>query len=218
MFIQYSMTARPVTIPPEMLVTTAAELLKEHNFRHLPVVDEDNRLLGMVTDRDLRSACPSSMLSNEERQQVLEKVKAIKILEIMSTDFVSLRPTSTLDDALLLFKTRSIGALPVVDIQGRVVGIFSLNDMMTAYRRLFGLGEKGSVLVAIEDSGEEAALSNLVHALEKEKVFFTRLIRAQGQGREPDMLYLRVNTMNIRAVHRIIGEAGFTIHIPTVIE
>jgi acetoin utilization protein AcuB len=199
-----------------MPVTEAAVMLNRKNFRHLPVVDEGNRLLGMVTDRDLRSACPSSMLSSEERQQVLEKVKETKIREIMSTDFVSLQPTSTLDDALLLFKTRSIGAMPVIDNQGKVVGIFSLNDMMTAYRRLFGLGEKGSVLVAIEDGGGQVRLGDLVHALEKEKVPFTRLIRAEGQGREPAMLYLRVNTMNIRTVHRIIEETGFTVHVPVV--
>lgn len=215
MFIQYSMTPDPVTITSDMEVTEAAEMLKEHNFRHLPVVAEDNILLGMVTDRDLRSACPSSMLSQKERRQVLEKVKGTKVREIMSTDFVSLQPASTLDDALLLFKTRSIGALPVINDERKVVGIFSLNDMMAAYRHLFGLGEMGSVLVAIEDGGEQAGLSDLVNALEKEKVFFSRLIRAQAQGLEPDMLYLRVNTMNIRTVHRIIEEAGFTIHVPT---
>ena len=214
MFIQYSMTTDPVTIGPDLPVTETAAMLSREKFRHLPVVDKDGKLLGMVTDRDLRSACPSSMLNTKERERVLEKVKDITIRQIMSTDFVVLQPTATLDDALLLFKTRSIGALPVVDDKNTVVGIFSLNDMMAAYRRLFGLGEKGSVLVAIEDFGEQAELGTLVNALEKENVFFTRLIRAQGQGREPDMLYLRVNTMNIRAVHRIIEEAGFHVHIP----
>jgi len=173
-------------------------------------------LLAMVTDRDLRSACPSSVLSHDDRAQVLEKVKETRVREIMSTDYVTLHPTSTLDDALLLFKTRSIGALPVVDDQNRVQGIFSLNDMMAAYRRLFGLGEKGSVLVAIEDAEDRPPLGVLVTALERENVVFTRLIRALGEGREPDMLYLRVNTMNIRSVHRIIEQAGFTVHLPVV--
>ena len=216
MFIQYSMTPEPVTIGPDLPVTEAAAMLSQKSFRHLPVVDEDGRLLAMVTDRDLRSACPSSVLSHDDRAQVLEKVKETRVREIMSTDYVTLHPTSTLDDALLLFKTRSIGALPVVDDQNRVKGIFSLNDMMAAYRRLFGLGEKGSVLVAIEDTEDRPPLGVLVTALERENVVFTRLIKALGEGREPDMLYLRVNTMNIRSVHRIIEQAGFTVHIPVV--
>jgi len=216
MFIQYSMTPDPVTIGPDLPVTEAAAMLSQKNFRHLPVVDEEGRLLAMVTDRDLRSACPSSVLSEDDRARVMEKVKETKVREIMSRDYVTLHPTSTLDDALLLFKTRSIGALPVVDDQNRVVGIFSLNDMMAAYRRLFGLGEKGSVLVALEDRGDQKGLGSLVNALERENVIFSRLVRAPGEGREPDMLYLRVNTMNIRSVHRIIEEAGFTVHIPVV--
>jgi len=212
------MTPEPITIPPDMLVTEAAELLTEHNFRHLPVVDEDNKLLGMVTDRDLRSACPSTVLSRDERAHVLEQVQATPVRAIMSKDFSSLQAAATLDDALLLFKTRSIGALPVVNSRGQVVGIFSLNDLMASYRRLFGLGEKGSVLMAIEDNDDPTALSRLVRLLEEKKVFFTRLVRTEGQGREPAMLYLRINTMNIRSVHRIVEEAGFTVHVPVVDE
>lgn len=218
MFIQYSMTPEPLTIPPDMLVTEAAVLLREHSFRHLPVVDVENRLLGMITDRDLRSACPSSVLSNEERDHVLQRVGDTRVESIMSRDFVTLQPISTLDDALLFFTTKSIGALPVVNSKGQVVGIFSLNDLMASYRHLFGLGDKGSVLLAIEDDGDPAALTRLVQILSEKQVPFTRLIRTERQGKAPAMFYVRVNTYNIRSVHRIITEANFTVHLPTVEE
>jgi acetoin utilization protein AcuB len=70
----------------------------------------------------------------------------------MSVDCVGLTPESTLDDALLLFDRDRMGALPVLD-DGRVVGIFSSRDLLAAYKELFGVGEKGSVLLAIEDDG-----------------------------------------------------------------
>ncbi len=216
MFIVHSMTPDPLTIPPTMTVPEATALLRERRFRHLPVVDADGRLKGMVTDRDLRSACPSSVLEGESRKLVEDRVRQTRVEAIMSTDFVTLSPESTLDDALMLFRSRAIGALPVVDAGGRVVGIFSLNDMMQAYRRLFGLGERGSVLVAVEDMAEPAALSRLVRLLEQEGIPFTRLIRADPQGRQPAMIYLRVNTMNIRTVHRVLEQGGFRIHQPTV--
>ena len=47
-------------------------------------------------------------------------------------------------------------------------------------------------------------------------VVFTRLVRTEGQGEEPAMMYVWMNTMNIRWVHRIVEEAGFTVHIPTL--
>lgn len=215
MFIHSSMTPKPVTIDPQMPVSDAVELLRRYDFRHLPVVDREGVLIGVVTDRDLRSACPSSILRGAERERILEQVRGTRIQEIMSTDFVTLQPESTLDDALLLFKSRSVGALPVVNSRGQVVGIFSLNDLMAAWRRLFGLGETGSVLMAIEDVGDPGTLGRLVRLLEEHSIVFTRLIRTEGQGKVPGMLYVRMNTMNIRAVHRIVEEAGFTVHTPT---
>lgn len=216
MFVQNYMTPSPVTIQPDLLVTEALELLNKHMFRHLPVVDAENYLLGMLTDRDLRSACPSSILNSEERQQVLDRVREKRVSAIMSKDYISLSVVSTLDDALMLFKTRSIGALPVVDDQKRVVGILSLNDMMAAYRNLFGLGEKGSFLLAIKDTGDPKALSSLVGVMEKNNIVFTRLIRTDGSDHESAMIYLRINTYNIRSVHRAVEDAGFTVLIPGV--
>lgn len=216
MFIQNSMTPNPITIRPDMLVGSVIELLKKKDFRHLPVVDEKGTMLAMVTDRDLRSAGPSTMLRGKERQRVLEQVRGRLIQEIMSTDFVTLQPASTLDDALLLFNTRSIGAIPVVNGKGRVVGIFSINDLMAAWRRLFGLGEMGSVLMAIEDDGDPRGLSRLVQLLEEHSILFTRLIRTERKGEKAAMLYVRLNTMNIRSVHRVVEEAGFTVHTPTL--
>ncbi len=212
MFVHYYMTADPLTIQPDMTVVEAYTLLQDREFRHLPVVDGDGVLQGMLTDRDLRSACPSSILEGEQRQKIVDQVKGTPVRAIMSTEFVSLQATSTLDDALLRFTSRSIGALPVVDSKGRVVGIFSLNDMMASWRSLFGLGEKGSMLVAIRDTGQANSLSRLVQALEEAKIDFTRLVRSGGAGgREPASIYLRVSTFNLSSVHRVVERAGFTV-------
>ncbi len=215
MFVHYYMTTKPLTVQPKMALIDAKELLHKHDFRHLPVVDENGVLCGMLTDRDLRSACPSSILEGDERQKIIDQVRATPVSEIMSTEFVSLQVTSTLDDALLRFTSRSIGALPVVDAQSKVVGIFSLNDMMASWRSLFGLGEKGSMLACIKDDGKPGSLSRLVHALEEEKVDFTRLVRSGSSGgREPATIYLRVSTFKLSSVHRIVEEAGFSIQTP----
>ena len=215
MFVHYYMTQEPLTIHQQIPVLEAFDLLREHHFRHLPVVDDDGVLQGMVTDRDLRSASPSTILKGEERQKIQDRVSATPVSLIMSTDFVSLQMISTLDDALMRFTSRTIGALPVVDSRDRVVGIFSLNDMMAAYRSLFGLGEKGSMLVSIKDTGEPGLLNRLVQLLEAEKIDFTRLVRSSGsEGREPAAIYLRVNTFNLSSVHRVVESAGFTVQVP----
>ncbi len=214
MFISSHMTPSPVTIGPDLAVVTALELLERHDFRHLPVVDEANRLLGMVTDRDLRSAGPSSVLSTAEQELVLDRVKEARVGGIMSTDLVWLQLHSTLDDALLLFRRRRVGALPVVDDEERLAGIFSRGDLMAAYSVLFGLGEKGTTMVTLEDSGAGGDLAGLVAALEERRIRFTRLIRTEGDAGGPARIYLRISSFNLGPVRRLIRDAGFSLHQP----
>lgn len=214
MFIHYHMTSPPITVTPDQTVAEAIAILQHHTIRHLPVVDEQGILKGILSDRDLRSARPSSVARSKERDSVEERVKNTQISLVMTPDCLSVSRLSTLDDALLLFQSRKIGALPVIDEEEKVVGIFTIGDLMKAYRCLFGLGEKGSVLVSIEDNDDPQALSKLVKLLEEKQVQFTRLVRSDGTCKSEAMIYLRINTYNVRSVYKALEAAGFTVHVP----
>jgi acetoin utilization protein AcuB len=172
MFIHDHMTPSPITVTPEQTVAEAIDILLQHNIRHLPVVDEQGVLKGILSDRDLRSARPSTVARSKERGTVEELVNNTRISVLMSRDILSLSPANTLDDALLQFESRKIGALPVVNEEGKLVGVFTVADLMNAYRDLFGLGAKGSSLISIEDNGDPQALSKLVHIMEEKQVQF----------------------------------------------
>lgn len=216
MFIQDYMTVNPVTATSDITIIAATMILGENSFRHLPIVDSDGVIVGIVTDRDLRSAWPSSIMSDGDKKAGLDLLSSTPVENVMSRDATVIRPDSTIDAALLLFESRGFGTLPVVDLQGRVVGIFSLKDMMAGYRRLFGLGEKGSALVCIEDNGEKLMLSSLVETLAENKILFTRLIRKEKSGGRPAMVYLRICSMNISFVRKVIEGAGFTLYHPVI--
>ena len=209
MYISRHMTKNPITISPSMYLPEARALLNDYLFRHLPIVDAQGILVGMLTDRDLRSAYPSSVLSDSESRLVFERVEKTEVAEIMSTDCVSLTPDSTLDDALYLFDRDQMGALPVVE-DGQVVGIFSIRDLTAAYKRAFGVGEKGAVLVGLEDDGSETILTRLVILLEKERIPFTRLLRIQNKH-DSNAIYIRINTFKIAAVLDILKDNEFTV-------
>jgi acetoin utilization protein AcuB len=201
------MTPDPITISPTMFLPEARALLNEYYFRHLPVVDDQGKLVGMLTDRDLRSAYPSSVLTDSERRLVYERVQETSVLEIMSTECTSLGVDSTLDDALFLFDRDQSGALPVLDGE-QVVGIFSLRDLNAAYRTLFGVGEKGAILIGIHDDGSPTIMTRIVTLLEKEKIPFTRVLRIPDR-QTGDTIYLRINTFKIAAVLELLEENGF---------
>lgn len=207
MYIASYMTREPLTIGPATPLPQARELLQSRNFRHLPVVDEQGRLLGVITDRDIRSAYPSSLLPEEQRQQILAGISSTTAERIMATELSTLSPASTLDDALLIFQRRKVGAIPVVDDDGRVAGIFSVRDLLKAYGAVFGLGEKGSALVEIHDQEGPETLERLIRVLVEHKIHFTRLVRA----REERLIHVRVNTYNIRQLHKTLTEAGLEV-------
>lgn len=209
MYISRHMTTDPITVSPAMFLPEARSLLNDYHFRHLPVVDEQGTLVGMLTDRDLRSAYPSSVLSDSESRLVYERVEKTEVSEIMSSDCVALTPDSTLDDALFLFDRDQMGALPVLE-DGQVVGIFSIRDLTTAYKVSFGVGEKGAVLIGVHDDGSSTIMTRLVTLFEKENIPFTRLLRIRNE-RDGDVIYIRINTFKIAAVLAFLEESGFSV-------
>lgn len=215
MYIAQYMNPSPVTIPSETAIPKARDLLRSYSFRHLPVVDDHGKLIGMVTDRDLRSAYPSSVLTEEKIGKSLLDLAKTPVSTIMSRSLFTLTPSSTIDDGLILLDRERIGALPVLDEEGKVVGIFSVRDLMKAYRKLFGLGERGSAMIVIEDDGNRHPLTRIAKVLERHDLRFTRLIRKE-KDTETDKatIYVRVNTCNLSAVRSALKEAGFAATTP----
>lgn len=209
MYISRHMTNDPITVSPAMYLPEARALLNDYHFRHLPVVDDNGVLVGMLTDRDLRSAYPSSVISDSESRLVYERVQKTEVAEIMTTDCVSLTPDSTLDDALYLFDRDQLGALPVLE-DGQVVGIFSIRDLTTAYKVSFGVGEKGAVLIGVYDDGSPTIMTRLVTLFEKENIPFTRILRISNE-RDGDGIYIRINTFKIAAVLELLKEHDFSV-------
>lgn len=213
MYIANYMKKPAVTVHSETTIAEVKDILATRHFRHLPVVDDNGRLLGMVTDRDIRSAYPSSVLSSAQTRDEMLKVNQSPVCEIMSWDVVFLSPYATLDDALILLDRQKVGALPVVDDERTVVGIFSIRDLIKAYTSLFGLGERGSALVGVKADGKPRPLTRIVHVLEEHDIHFNRVVRKKEATKDSaqETITIRVNTMNLRAVHRALEDAGFVI-------
>lgn len=214
MYISEYMTVNPITISPEACLPEARAILDKYRFRHLPVVDSDGVLVGIVTDRDLRSAYPSSVARGEQLLISQKQVDETKLSEIMVTDYTYISPQDTLDDSLLVFDKIRVGALPVLDRQRKILGMFSIRDLTSAYKKLFGMAEKGSVLIAVEDKGNENCMSSILVLLEQQQIPVTRLIRIPGTEQENGRIYMRINTFKISKVNKLLADAGFTLIKP----
>jgi len=205
MYVASSMTADPLCLRPEMSLLQVRDFISGKNFRHFPVTDAASRLVGIVSDRDLRSVFPSTALNSSVRQDQLARLGQVRVDTIMSRPAITLPRDATLDDALLLFDRHSVGALPVLDPDGRLVGIITVRDVLGAYRRLFGIGAAGSSLIEVPDDGRPNLVSRIAGALEGGGFACTRIVRADG---DRGTIYARVQTYNIHAVHQALRAAG----------
>ena len=218
MYIARHMTTPALTVSPDALLPEVRNIMNSRHFRHLPVVDEQQRLIGMITDRDLRSAYPSSILSEDRRQAILENVEKTPVRAIMARELISLTPLATLDDALYLLSKEKIGMLPVIDEEQHVIGVFSVQDLMKAYKKLYGIGDRGSALIAVVDDGNPKPLTRIVRVLEEREIRFSRLTRVHGEEGQKDTIYLRVHTFNLNNVHKALKEIGMVIMVPDLQE
>lgn len=208
MYISEYMTSDPITISSAVFLPEARRILNEFHIRHLPVVDRENKLVGIVSDRDLRSAYPSSVTSREDKILAFEQVEKTTVADMMTTTCSTLGPDATLDDALLIFDRDKVGGIPVVSEDNVVLGMFSLLDLTAAYRKLFGVAEEGSVLIGIEDDDRENILSELVILLEQNGILLTRLIRLVEKN-EVTKIFMRINSRKPVEVYKMLRSKGF---------
>jgi acetoin utilization protein AcuB len=119
------MTREPVTIGPETPIGSAFAVMREHEIRHLPVVEPDGRLIGIVTDRDLRQA------SLARCHALRDCDRDLTVQDVMSWAVITTRPDAAVAQAVAAMYERRMGSLPVVE-HGRLVGILTERDLLRA--------------------------------------------------------------------------------------
>ena len=127
MLVEDAMTSAVETLSPDETLRDAINLLRSKRIRHLPVV-EASRLVGIVTDRDVKRATPS-VLSGVAKEDYDSSLLTIKVAQFMTREPITVTRKSGLKTAVGIFIDKKIGALPVVD-DGRLAGILTEIDVL----------------------------------------------------------------------------------------
>ena len=213
MFVSRSMVKKVITTDKNRSVIEAQEIMEANDIRHLPVVDKENHLLGIVTDRDIRSAMPFLLLDEQERNLQLEKVKQLTVADIMTPNPKTISPMDTIQDALLMIQREKVGAFPVVDEKGVLTGILSVRDLLRAFVNVMGIGEPGTLVgIIVED--RMGQLKRIVDVVTEEKISFGSVLVARywDEGKRAVFVYLRTN--NVVRVKKRLQEIGFELIDP----
>ncbi|MBW1990461.1 MAG: CBS domain-containing protein [Deltaproteobacteria bacterium] len=214
MFVSRSMSENVITISPRSTLAEAESLMAKHRIRHLPVVGEDGRLTGIITDRDLRSAMPSSLCEPEEVSQALEKCRNTAVERVMTKNVVTLSVSHTVQDALLLIQSHKVGALPVVDEDNRLLGIVSVRDLLASFISVMGIGDPGALLCILAEH-KMGEIKKIVDILTEENVFIGSILVSRHWEGDKRAVFPYVHTINVAGVKKRLSAAGFTLVDPT---
>lgn len=165
MLVKDRMNVEPVTVTPDTSFSDAFRLMSEGRIRHLPVVDEDGKLLGVVARPDLLHASPSAAttVSVFEMNFLLAN---LHIRDVMSSPPVTASEDAPLEEAARVMVEKKIGCLPIMR-DGELVGLITETDIFEIFVEILG-GEEALLRVTVrvpDVRGELARLAGVIAGL-----------------------------------------------------
>jgi len=209
-FIREKIQRNPVTIGPDASFFEARNLIHEKGVRHLPVIDKNNRLVGIVTDRDIRKTAPSdaNMLSIQELNYLLGKVKVSSFMT-PKEKLITITPDTLIEEAVALMHDNKIGCLPVVE-GGKLYGIFTETDALDHLVDVFGFKQKGTRLtVALED--KPGTMLGVFEVFKKHNVNVTSLVSPSFMVEGKRVAAIRIRTEKYEPIVKDLEKAGYAV-------
>lgn len=210
MIVEEIMNEEPYTLAPTNSVLEALKLMREKKVRHLPVIDEERHVLGVITERDIKEALPSSL-----RDEPNSPVFNAKVEEIMVKNPLVGHPLDFVEEVALTFYESKIGCLPIVS-GGKLVGIVTTTDLLYTYIELTGATEPGSKIeIRVSDTPgilfEITKIFNEHHANVQ-----SVLVYPDSENTQNKILSVRVKTLNPLAIIEDLRKEGFDVLWPNL--
>jgi acetoin utilization protein AcuB len=193
MLINEWMTREVITVDPETSMMKASKLLKDKNIRRLPVVGQDRRIVGIVTDRDIKEASPSKATTLDVHE-LYYLLSEIKVKDIMTPNPVTISAQDTVERAAVIMLERKVEGLPVVDEKEQVVGIITESDVFKVLISITGVYMGGAQL-GFRLSLEPGSLKRVLDVLKKHGARISSILTAYRQEEGYRLVYIRIQDM-----------------------
>jgi acetoin utilization protein AcuB len=215
MFVARRMRKGVVTVMPSTSLHEAQECMRRNNIRQIPVTSEEGKLLGIVSDRDIRAAVlPAGLVPGFSLDEAERFLKTTPVEKVMTRKVITATLTDSLEDAIVLLHDFRVNALPVVDKGGKVAGIISRTDVLRAFIETLGVNEVSShIEVVVPDRpGELARLISIISSFQVNITSFLTTGHVE-EGKRAN--FIRIATMHIGPIRKAIEDAGFDILDPS---
>ena len=209
-FMREKIRRNPITISPDANFFEARKLIHDKGVRHLPVVDKDNRLMGIVTDRDIREAAPSdaTLLSVQELNYLLGILK-VSAFMTPKEKLITITPDVLIEEAVKLMRDNKIGCLPVIE-DNKLYGIFTETDALDHLVDIFGLNQKGTRLsIALED--KPGTMLGILEIFKRHSINVISILSPSFLVEGKRITAIRIQTEDYQDIVKELEKAGYDV-------
>ena len=211
MLVRNWMSTDLVTVSPQTSLKEAADLMKRHNIRCLPVLGKGRRVLGIISDRDLKAASPSKVTTMDVHE-VHYLFNHMQVKDIMTTEVITIATGETVEKAAVIMHRRKISSLPVLE-DGQVVGIITQDDVARVLTSITGI-YRGGTQFALRLADSPRAVPEVLEVIRGHGAEVVSVLSIHDIGQEGcQYVYIRVGQLDremLAAVSREL-ERRFTL-------
>ena len=205
MIIKDWMTKDVITVDPETSMMRAAKLMKEKGIRRLPVVDEKGKVVGMLSDRDVKEASPSKATTLDVHE-LYYLLSEIKVKNIMSPNPLTILDTDTVVKCAAIMHDKKISGLPVLNEQGELVGIMTQNEVYRVLLSITGIYH-GGIQIGLKLPDQRGTLKEVLDCLRGHKARVISILTSYDKVEDGyRQVFLRVMDMEKSVLNELKKE------------
>ncbi len=205
MIIKDWMTKDVITVDPEASMMRAAKRMKEKNIRRLPVVDDRGKLVGILSDRDVKEASPSKATTLDVHE-LYYLLSEIKVKNIMTSNPLTIKDTDTVVKCAAIMHDKKVSGLPVLNDSGDMVGIMTQNEVYRVLLSITGVYH-GGIQLGFKLADERGTLKNLLDCLRGYKARVISILTSYDQVEEGyRQVFIRIRDMDKSVLNELRQE------------
>ncbi len=192
MLIKDWMTKEVIFATPETSVVKATKLMKDNNIKQLPIVDDQMHVVGIISDRDVKSATPSTATTLDARE-LLYLLSELKLKSIMTIDPLCVGPNDSIEKAALIMEEKDYGGFPVTE-NDKLVGIISGHDIFKVLISLMGARQAG-ILLAFELPDKVGTLRPVLTTLANQGANILSILSDHEHHNDARRIFIRIRPL-----------------------
>lgn len=210
MLVEEIMKKEVITLKPNQTIKEALKLLNDHHIRHIPIINENYNVVGIISDRDIRDAAPST-LEEKQNSAILDH----EVKSIMSSPVITVHPLDFIEEIASTFYEHEIACVPVTK-DNKLVGIVTEKDLLYTLIQLTGIHEQSSQ-IEIKVPNRVGMLPEITKIIGDRKINISSVFIYPFDGdRTQKIIVLRIQTMNPMPLIDELKHNGYEVLWPNI--